>query len=304
MDRLDAMRVFVAVAEQQGFSAAARQLRQSPPAITRAVAALERRLGARLLHRTTRIVRLTDAGARFLADSRRILGELEEAEASASGAHREPRGLLSITAPAMFGRLHVAPIVLAFLARYPRIQARTLLLDRVVDLHEEGIDVAVRIAHLPDSGLAAIRVGSIRRVVCASPAYLARHGMPRTPADLARHDLIAFSADQPPAPWSFTGARIAPAARLIVNSAEVAVAAAAAGRGLTRVLSYQIAPELRARKLRIVLAEFEQPALPIHLVHREGRNASARVRAFVDFTAQRLRADKALARLAQLSPSS
>jgi DNA-binding transcriptional LysR family regulator len=304
MDRVDAMRVFVAVAEHRGFSAAGRRLRLSPPAITRAIAALERRLGARLLHRTTRIVRLTEAGGRFLADCHRILAELEEAEASAAGSHREPRGLISITAPAMFGRVHVAPIVLAFLARYPRIQARTLLLDRVVDLYEEGLDVAVRIAHLPDSGLAAVRVGSIRRVVCAAPDYLARHGTPRTPADLAKHDLIAFSADQPPTPWSFSTARIQPTARLTVNSAEVAVAAAVAGRGLTRVLSYQIAPELRARKLRIVLADLEQPALPIHLVHREGRNASARVRAFVDFAAARLRADKALARLAQLSPSS
>lgn len=298
MDRLDSMRVFVAVAEAGGFAPAARRLGLSPPAATRAIAALEDRIGARLLHRTTRIVRLTEAGSRFLADAKRILTELEEAEASAAGAHAEPRGLLTVTAPVMFGARHVAPVLLDFLARHPRVTARTLLADRVVDLLEEGIDVAVRIAHLPDSSMSAVRVGSMRRVVCASPAYLARRGTPKRPAELAKHDAIAFSSVSAEPSWSFPVdgkiETVSPPAQLAVNTAEVAVAAAVAGRGLTRCLSYQVAPEVAAGTLRIVLSRFEPPPIPVHIVHPEGRHANARVRAFVDFAAARLRADKAL----------
>ncbi|MCK6454407.1 MAG: LysR family transcriptional regulator, partial [Alphaproteobacteria bacterium] len=292
------MRVFVAVAEAGGFAAAARRLGLSPPAATRAVAALEARVGARLLHRTTRIVRLTEAGSRFMADAKRILAELDEAEASAAGAHAEPRGLLTVTAPVMFGARHVAPVLLEFLARHPRVTARTLLADRVVDLLEEGIDVAVRIAHLPDSSLSALRVGSVRRVVCATPAYLARRGVPRRPADLARHEAIAFAAASGAPNWSFHAAgkteTVTPPAQLVVNTAEVAIAAALAGRGVTRVLSYQAAPDVAAGRLKIVLAAYEPPPIPIHVVHAEGRHANARVRAFVDFAAARLRADKTL----------
>ena len=178
------MRVFVAVAEAQGFAAAARRLALSPPAVTRAVSALEERIGARLLHRTTRLVRLTEAGQRFLADAKRILGEIDEAEASAAGAYAAPRGQIAVTAPVMFGRMHVAPIVLDFLERHPQVSVRLVLLDRIADLMEEGFDVAVRIAHLPDSSLTALKVGAVRRVVCASPEYLERHGTPQTPADL------------------------------------------------------------------------------------------------------------------------
>jgi len=298
MDRLDSMRVFVAIAEAGGFAPAARRLGLSPPAVTRAVAALEERIGARLLHRTTRIVRLTEAGGRFLADAKRILAELDEAEASAAGAHAEPRGLLTLTAPVMFGARHVAPVLLDFLARHPRVTARTLLADRVVDMLEEGIDVAVRIAHLPDSSLAAVRVGSVRRVVCASPSYLAARGVPRRPEDVAKHDAIAFSSASGEPSWPFhSGGRIEtviPPAQLTVNTAEVAVAAALAGRGLTRVLSYQVAPEVASGRLEIVLAGYEPPPIPIHVVHPEGRHANARVRAFVDFAAARLRADKSL----------
>jgi len=292
------MRVFVGVAEAEGFASAARRLGLSAPAATRAVAALEERVGTRLLHRTTRIVRLTEAGARFLADCKRILAEIDEAESSAAGSHAEPSGQLTVTAPVMFGRMHVAPIVLAFLAQYPRVVGRALLLDRVVDIIEEGIDVAVRIAHLADSSLTATRVGAVRRVVCASPGYLARRGVPKAPAEIAEHDAIAFAPSAWREEWSFaSGAKtvtVSPHAQLIVNTADVAVAAAVAGRGLTRVLSYQIAPELRAGTLAIVLAEFEPPPLPIHVVHAEGRRASAKVRAFVDFAAERLRAASAL----------
>jgi DNA-binding transcriptional LysR family regulator len=297
MDRLDTMRIFTAVADERGFAPAARRLRLSPPAVTRAVAALEDRIGARLLHRTTRVVRLTEAGARFLADCKRILAEVDEAEAAAAGSHAEPRGQLVVTAPLMFGRLHVAPIVLDFLKRHPRVSVRTLFLDRVTDLVEEGIDVAIRIGALPDSALTATRVGWMRRVVCASPRYLRARGTPRVPADLADHDAIAFGGIAPFRDWSFgpDGSQqiVTPQVRLEVNSAEVAVAAAVAGHGITRVLFYQAARELRAGKLRIVLAEFEPPPAPIHVVHAEGRRAAARVRAFVDFAAARLRASQA-----------
>ncbi|WP_437997055.1 LysR family transcriptional regulator [Sorangium sp. So ce185] len=295
MDRLDTMRVFVAVAEEEGFAPAARRLSMSPPAVTRAISALEERIGTRLLHRTTRIVRLTEAGARFLADCKRILAEIEEAEASAAGSHAALRGPLGVTAPVLFGRMFVAPIVFDFLARHPRVSARTLLLDRVVDMLDEGIDVAVRIAHLRDSSLTAIRVGSVRRVVCASPGYLAARGAPATPADLARLDTISFSQTGSPEEWSFgSGARVEkvlPPSQLLVNTADVAIAAAAAGRGLARVLSYQIGPELRDGRLAIVLPAFEPPPVPIHVVHPEGRLAAARVRAFVDFLVERLRAE-------------
>ena len=292
------MRVFVAVAEAAGFAAAARRLGMSAPAVTRAVAELEQRIGTRLLQRTTRIVRVTDAGTRYLADCRRILAEVAEAEASAAGAHAEPRGQLAVTASVMFGRMFVAPVILDFLARYPEVAVRFVLLDRIADLVEEGLDVAVRIAHLPDSALSAVKVGAVRRVVCASPEYLARHGTPRRPADLRAFDAVSFSPMPATEEWSFAhGAEsetVRPPTRFIVNNTDVAVAAAAAGRGFVRALSYQIAPELSAGRLKIVLEDFEPPPLPIHIVHAEGRRASARVRAFVDFAVERLRAEKSL----------
>jgi DNA-binding transcriptional LysR family regulator len=298
MDRLDSMRIFVAVAEAGGFAAAARQLALSPPAVTRAVAAVEERVGARLLHRTTRIVRLTEAGTRFLEDCRRILVEVEEAEAAAAGSHGEPRGRVSVTASTLFGRLHVAPILLEATARHPQMVVRSFFVDRIVNLAEEGYDVAVRIAELRDSGLSAIRVGTLRRVVCASPAYLAAHGTPQTLAELAEHEAVPFGQGIAARDWVFRrGDRtetVTPRARLIVNQAEVAVTAAVAGRGLTRVLSYQMAAEHRAGQLEIVLEAFEPPPIPVHVVHQDGRRASARVRALVDILVDRLRADPVL----------
>jgi DNA-binding transcriptional LysR family regulator len=294
MDRLDAMRAFVAVAEARGFAAAARRLAMSPPAVTRGIAMLEARVGARLLHRTTRVVRLTEAGDRFLSDCKRILAEIDDAEAVVAGVQTELRGDLAVTASAAFGRMHVAPLVLEFLGMHSQVSARTLYVDRVVDLTEEGFDVAVRIAHLRDSSLTAIAVGSVRRVVCASPAYIAAHGKPRSPEDLARFDTIGFSQGSVDEPWLFGadpkkrhGVGVAP--RLHVNSAEVAIAAALDGWGFTRVLSYMIAPEARAGRLKVVLTSFEPPRIPISLVYREGRKAAAKVRAFVDFAAERLR---------------
>ena len=296
MDRLQAMQVFVAVADTGGFAPAARKLYLSPPAVTRAISALEARLGVLLFHRTTRQVRLTEAGTRYLEDCRRILADLDEAEDSASGAHRTPRGRLRITASMRFGYLYVAPLLLEFLELYPEVSVEALFLDRVVNLLEEGLDVAVRIGPLPDSALTAIRVGLVRRVVCASPGYLEARGIPQAPEDLAGHDIVLFSSLNSRPEWNFRRpdgreTSVPFSTRLTVNMADAAIAAAVAGRGLTRVLSYMIASELRAGRLRIVLAEYETAPLPIHVVYQEGRKAAARVRVFVDFMVERLRAD-------------
>lgn len=295
MDRLHAMQVFVAVAETQGFAPAARKLNLSPPAVTRAIAALEERLGVLLLHRTTRQVRLTEPGVRFFEDCRRILTELEEAEESAAGAHRMPRGRLHVTAPVRFGYMHVAPLLIDFLQHYPEVSVQTLFVDRVVNLLDEGLDVAVRIGELPDSSLTAIHVGSVRRVICAAPGYLDSRGSPQVPQDIQAHDIVLFSSlSSPKEEWRFGGAggefAVSFSTRLIVNNADVAIAAAVAGRGLTRVLSYMIAPEVKAGTLKIVLAGYETAPLPVHVVYQEGRKAAARIRAFVDFAVERLRA--------------
>ncbi|WP_298235160.1 LysR family transcriptional regulator [uncultured Azohydromonas sp.] len=294
------LRVFIAVAEEGGFASAARRLRLSAPAVTRAVAALEQHLGARLLHRTTRSVRLTDVGERFLADSKRILSELEEAEAAARGAHVEPQGQLSITAPVLFGRFHIAPIVLDFLQQHPKVSVRTLFVDRIVHLVDEGFDVALRIAHLPDSSMTAVQVGSLRRVTVASPAYLEAHGEPATPQELAGHRAIGFSQlGVGGTHWTFSlpdgGTHtVQPQMPWIANLGEVAIDAAAAGHGLTRALSYQVARPLAEGRLRVVLQAYEPPPVPVHLVYPAGRKAAAKVRAFVDFAAQRLRAEPVL----------
>lgn len=294
MDRLETLRVFVTVAELQGFAAAARRLGMSPPSVTRAIAALETRIGTELLQRTTRSVRLTEAGARFLADSRRILSDIEEAERFAGDLHGELRGQLAVTAPVNFGRRFIAPIMVELLASHPQVSVRALFVDRIVDFLEEGLDVAVRIADLPDSTLTAVRVGSVRRVVCASPDYLAARGMPRKPADIAKHETIAFGSGASEPEWKFErrGQRrvIAPRARLLVNSVDVAVAAAVSGRGLVRLLSYQVDAEVRAGALQIVLEPYEPAALPVHVVHAGGKRVSAKVRRFVDLAVTRLRA--------------
>jgi DNA-binding transcriptional LysR family regulator len=285
----------------------------SAPAVTRAIAGLERHIGVPLFKRTTRLVRLTEAGERYLADCRRILLELEEAEAQAGGAHAEPRGLLTVTAPVQFGRLHVAPLLLDFLDRHPRLTARAFFVDRIVHLLDEGFDVALRIAHLPDSSLTAVRVGSVRRVVVAAPDYLARHGEPQHPRELRGHRAVGTAASGGAAPpWRFPQEPAAPAdgeatpgsqalhefdpprIALTANNGDIAINAAIAGHGLARAMSYQVAAEVEAGRLRIVLAGFEPPRIPVHLVYPEGRRAAAKVRAFVDFAAQRLRAHPVL----------
>jgi DNA-binding transcriptional LysR family regulator len=292
------MTTFVAVAEAGGFAAAARRLGVSPPVVTRGVSSLEAHLGAKVLTRTTRKVKLTEAGARYPEDCRRVLAELDDIEAAVSGDYAELRGVLALTASVMFGRLYVAPILLDFLAEHPQLNARVVLSDRVLDLIDEGLNVAVRIAKLNDSSLTALRVGEVRRVVCASPAYLRKHGVPKTPEDLARFDAIAFAPERSSPSWSFDSKRgkitVRPRAQLLANASEIGIQGALAGRGVTRVLSYMVASELRAGRLKLVLEEYEPEPLPIHVVYREGRRAPARVRAFADYTAQRLRADLSL----------
>lgn len=295
MDRLECMRAFVAVADAAGFAAAARRLGVSPPVVTRALASLEDHVGAQLLTRTTRKVRLTEVGARYLEDCRRLLSELEDIENAVSGNWSEPRGSLAVTAPVMFGRLYVTPILLDYLAQHPQVTARVLLNDRIVDLIDEGLDLAVRIAKLSDSALTALRVGEVRRVVCASPAFLRKHGVPRVPQDLVELDAIVFGPERSVPSWHFEGPKgrvsVRPRARAVTNAAEVGIQAAVGGRGVTRVLSYMIAADLRADRLRVVLEDYEPEPIPIHLVYRDSRRAPARVRAFLDFASQRLRAD-------------
>jgi len=284
VDRLDAMRVFVAVAEAGSLSAAARRMRAPLTSVSRKLGALEDELGVRLVMRTTRKLALTDVGRGYLDSCRRVLGEVEDGERLAAGAQAEPRGVLSITAPIVFGRLHVLPVIAELLAAYPALDVRLSMSDRVVDLVEDGLDAAVRIGVLADSSAVAIKLGEVRYVVCASPAYLRARGTPETPDDVAPHACIMF------APWSFRGRRIAIHARLAVDTAEAALDAALAGLGLTRVLSYQAAEHVRAGRLKIVLAEHEDPPLPVHVVHADARLVPARLRAFVDFAVPRLRA--------------
>lgn len=298
MDRLQALQVFVAVADKGGFAPAARALAMSPPAVTRAVAGLEARLGTRLFRRTTRSVQLTESGARFLLDCRRILADLAEAEDAAAGSHAAPRGTLRITAPVLFGRMFVTPILTEFLDRYPMVDAEALLLDRVVNLMDEGLDVAIRIGHLPDSSLTAVRVGSVRLVTFGTPEYLRKHGTPRHPDALAAHRLVRSHALGGGDVWRYddAGREIAiPApSRLRINTNDAVIEAVLRGWGLSRLLSYQVAPHVRDGRLRTVLADFEPPPLPIHIVHQEGRLVSAKLRTFVDFMAARLRADASI----------
>lgn len=294
MDRCQGMRVFVRVAESGGFAGAARSLAMSPPAVTRAVAALEDAIGARLFIRTTRSVKLTEAGGRYLEDCRRILADLEEAEAAAAGSTATPTGTLTLTAPVQFGRLYVLPVLTEYLARHPAVSARALFLDRVANLVEEGVDVGVRIGHLADSGLTALRVGSVRRVVCAAPAYLERHGVPESPGDLRNHAVIGSTSLGALPDWRFgperrTSVTLHP--RLACSTVDAALAAALDGWGVTRLLSYQVAAAVAEGRLRILLAEHEEAPLPIHVVSPEGRRAPAKTRAFVDLAAARLRAD-------------
>jgi DNA-binding transcriptional LysR family regulator len=298
MDRFRSIQVFVEVAERGGFAAAARAMAMSPPAVTRAVAALEERIGALLLNRTTRSVRLTEVGSRFLEDSRRLLADLAAAEEAAIGAHGTPRGELRITAPMLFGRLFVTPILGELLDVYPELSCQTLFLDRSVSLIDEGLDVAVRIGELPDSSLTAVRVGTVRWVTFAATGYLEEHGTPRHPRDLEAHRLIQSVSVSYGREWTFMEDRrsfnIKINPRLRMNTNDAVVALVTRGWGVSRLLSYQIAPEVASGRLRAVLEEFETPAVPIHVVHQEGRMAAPKIRACVDFLVERLRSQPAL----------
>jgi DNA-binding transcriptional LysR family regulator len=299
MDRFQSLQVYVAVAEETGFAAAARRLGMSPPAVTRAVASLEEHLGVKLLDRSTRHVRATEAGRRYLEDARQILARLEVADEAAQGINAEPRGHLSVTAPVLFGQQFVIPSIVEYLDRFPGTEVEAVFLDRVVNLLEEGLDVGIRIGELPDSSMRALRVGQVYMMVVASPDYIAANGAPANPGELGTHSTIVSTAGNFTPAWRFhTGSgehplRVNP--RLTVTTNDAALQATVAGFGITRVLSYQAAASLAEGRLERLLAEFEPPAIPVHIVHREGRYASRRVRALIDLLAERLRAEPALA---------
>lgn len=295
MDRWQSMRIVVRVAETGSFAKTARDLNMSAPAVTRAVTAIEELIGARLFVRTTRSVKLTEAGIRYFEDCRRILSDIAEAEASAGGSHATPSGTLAVTASSLFGQVYVLPIMTEYLAAYPTMSGRTLFVDRPVNIIEEGIDVAVRIGHLPDSGFTAVKVGSVRRVICGSPAYFEKHGVPSTPADLRDHRIVASTSAWASPEWRFgPNQRVTVHPALQCNTNEAAIGVAMEGFGLTRVLHYQIGPALVEGGLQIVLGEYEDPPLPIHIVYPEGRHAPAKVRAFIDIAVSRLRANRLL----------
>jgi DNA-binding transcriptional LysR family regulator len=292
MDRFETLSAFVAVADRRGFAAAARALETSPPAITRAVAALERHLGVTLFHRSTRAVSLTDEGAVFLDRARRILTELREAEQIVMGGRSVPRGQLYVTAPVMFGRMHVLPTISALLAKHEGLSARMMLLDRNVRIVEEGIDVAVRIGPLTDSALRAVSIGSVQQTIVASPAYLADHGVPIVPQDLVGHHCIVGSGLRTGSAWVFgtkNEAAVEIVPRLTVNTIDATIAAAEAGLGVANVLSYQSADAITNGRLVRVLPKYQSLPLPVNLLYDAGRAAMPAVRVFIEAMRARAR---------------
>ncbi|RBP15548.1 DNA-binding transcriptional LysR family regulator [Roseiarcus fermentans] len=290
MDRLEAMSILLTVVETGSLSAAGRRLNVPLATVSRKVSELEAHLGTRLFNRSSRQVTPTDAGLAYIAACRRILDDVEEAERVASGEFRAPRGDLIVTAPIVFGRLHLAPVAIDFLRTYPDVDIRIVFSDQFVDLLEDHVDLALRIGPLPDSRLIAIHLGTVRHVVCASPAYLAERGVPRHPAELEAHACVAFQTLTAGGVWTFKEATVAPRARLVVTTADAAIAAAIAGVGLTRVLSYQIADAVRSGALAVVLEPFEPAPLPVSLVHAGERLLPLKLRAFLDFATPRLKA--------------
>ncbi|MDG9672023.1 LysR family transcriptional regulator [Hahella sp. CR1] len=293
MDKLQTMQVFIEVAKQQSFSVASEVLGLSAPAASRAIAALEERLGVKLFNRTTRLVRLTEPGARFLQDAKRILEDLEEAEAAASGTYATPTGTLAITAPVLFGEKYVMPIVTDYLGKHPDVTVKIILLDRVTNLLEEDFDVAIRIGHLKDSSLYATTVGHVKKIVCGAPAYFEQHGYPETPEDLANHSIIFPARFEHTNGWYFQIqgkkelVRLNP--RLRCNHNGAALKAALLGHGITTLMTYQAAEELKNKRLQRVLTEFEEEPLPVSIIHMEGRRANAKTRCFIDLATQTLR---------------
>ena len=295
MDRIDAMKVFVSAVEEGSLAGAGRRLGRSPAAVSRAIAFLEAHVGTELLHRTTRALKLSEAGERYVAACRRVLAELEEADIAAGGERAAPRGTLTLTAPMITGEDVVRPVVDAFMNEYPTVSVRLLMFDRQVNLIDEGIDVALRIAHLADSNAIAIRLGEVRRVVAASPAYLSRHPVINEPADLAKHQIVSmthFGQDSwsfPPLKNSSVPRTVQFTPRLTVNTVRAAVASAAEGNGVVRLFSYHIADQIRDGRLQILLDKDEHPPLPVHLLAPPGRLSVPKVRAFVDFAVPRLK---------------
>ncbi|WP_027554746.1 LysR family transcriptional regulator [Bradyrhizobium sp. Cp5.3] len=294
MDRLDAMKVFVLAVDEGSLAAAGRKLGRSPAAVSRAIAFLEERVGAELLHRTTRSIKLSEEGERYVAICRRVLSELEEADDIAAGPRAAPRGTLAITAPVVSGEMVLRPILDAFLDAYPTVSAKLLLFDRSVNLIEEGIDVALRIGPLSDSAMVATKLGDVRRVVVAAPRYLNQHPRIEEPGDLAKHQIIAMA--HLPNSWTFAPQRgssvprtVQFTPRLVINSTYAAVASAVAGRGVARMYSYQVAEQVHRGELDIVLAGDEDPEMPVHLISPQGRLSVPKVRAFTDFAAPRLK---------------
>jgi DNA-binding transcriptional LysR family regulator len=294
MDRFDSMSILVTAVEAGSLSAASRRLGTPLATVSRKVSELEAHLKTRLLNRSSRRLTLTDAGRSYVAACKRILEDLGEAERAAAGEYSAPKGDLIITAPISFGRMHVLPIVTAFLKAYPDIDIRLALADRLVNLLEDHVDLAIRIGALPDSALIATRVGAIRRVVCGSPAYFAARGTPKAPDDLKTHDCVTFEGVTSPEAWTLTTGKsetsVAIHSRLVVNTAEAAIDAAIAGIGITRVLSYQIAAALLAGTLGVVLEAFEPEPWPVNLVYTSGRLLPLKLRAFLDFATPRLKA--------------
>ena len=294
MDRLHEIEVFIAVADAGSFAKAGKRLRLSPPAVTRAISALEDRLGARVFNRTTRSLTITEVGERFLHSARRVLSDLDTAEKEAVGEAAAPAGHLTVTTSVTFGRSALAPVVGDFLSQHPRVTASVLLVDRVVNLVEEGIDVAVRIGRLTDSNLVAKRIGSVHRLLVASPDYLAKRGAPTSPADLKLHPVIAFTGLIQNREWRFLEGQRTGSVSLHptfeINDAAAAIRAAEMGHGITTALSYMVCDQIRAGKLAPVLDTFTLPPQPVHLVYPHARLVAPKVRAFIDFVAPRLQA--------------
>ncbi len=293
MNRLEAMSTLIGVVDAGSLSAAARKMRAPLATISRRLSDLEKHLGARLLIRSNRRLELTDAGRSYVAACRGILASVDEAERAAAGEYLAPRGEIAIAAPIVFGRIHMLPVLVAFLADYPDIDARLILNDRFAHFIDDHIDVALRIGELPDSALKATRVGAVRRTLCASPAYLERRGEPKTPQDLSAHACITFEGTGGASEWSFRSGRQTIAAqvrsRLVVNTAEAAIDAAVSGLGVTRVLSYQIEDAVRRGGLLTLLRDFEPPPAPVSLVYPAEGAMPQKLRAFLDFAGPRLR---------------
>lgn len=289
MDRLEAMSILLTAVDAGSLSAAGRRLGIPLATVSRKVSELEAHLGTRIFNRTSRQLTPTDAGAAYIAACRRILDEVDEAERMASGEFRTPKGDLIVTAPIAFGRIHLLPVVVDFLRTYPEIDIRLVMADRWVDLLEDPVDVALRIGTLADSGLVAIRLGTLRHLVCASPAYLAEHGTPRSLDDLRDHACVTFQGLTTAGQWTFSEGSLTPRTRLVVDTAEAAIDAAVAGVGITRVLCYQAAAAARAGTLKVILEDIEPPPLPVNLVHTGERLLPLKLRAFLDFTAPRVK---------------